>query len=322
VKEGVVEFWDLLHDLEKRGNLPHDIYAMEIGVGSGARARLWLDQFQVYDAEKASGYYPRLKFLLGDYSPSTLDTALAAVGPHAPLCSVIPIDATNPFKVLSFLRFKILFVHLTNVYDNLTFDEIARRDNQLYIVEVRPYVSVAAADQIKAEFGFSTAELPGAIKRLLAYGPESVGEHEKGMAFWARIWDVLRLEERLRAIDEGDESHLPKGVSRSPLDDVLSQVPHDIRFHLSRGAAESFVNTAALLHPRGYLQVQDIFVTNIKDYVHGFRGPGKLDGSFVTWVNGAFLHAVGARAGYHVNFAPFTHRKGSKTQILYTKRRD
>ena len=322
VMEGVVEFWDLLHDLEKRGNLPHDIYAMEIGVGSGARARLWLDRFQAYDAEKATGYYPRLKFLLGDYSPSTLDTALAAVGPHAPLCSVIPIDATNPFKVLSFLRFKILFVHLTNVYDNLTFDEIARRDNQLYIVEVRPYVSAAAAAQITAEFGFSTAELPGAIKRLLAYGPESVGEHEKGMAFWTRIWDVLRLEERLRAIDEGDDAHLPKGVSRSPLDDVLSEVSHDIRFHLSRGAAESFVNTAALLHPRGYLQVQDIFVTSIKDYVHGFRGPGKLDGSFVTWVNGAFLHAVGARAGYHVNFAPFTHRPGSKTQILYTKRRD
>ena len=134
---------------------------MEIGVGSGARARLWLDQFQVFDAEKGTSYYSRLKFLLGDYSPATLDTALAAVGPHAPLCSVIPIDATNPFKVLSFLRFKILFVHLTNVYDNLTFDEIARRDNQLYIVEVRPYVSTAAAEQIQAEFGFDRAQLPG-----------------------------------------------------------------------------------------------------------------------------------------------------------------
>ena len=38
VTDSVVEFWDLLHDLEKRGNLPHDIYAMEIGVGSGTRA--------------------------------------------------------------------------------------------------------------------------------------------------------------------------------------------------------------------------------------------------------------------------------------------
>ena len=322
VKASVEEFYTLLRDLDSRGQLPQDVYAMEIGVGSGARARLWLDQFKAYDEASHGGYYNRLKFLLGDYSPATLDTALAAVGPHAPLCSVIPIDATNPFKVLSFLRFKILFVHLTNVYDNLTFDEIARRDGRLYIVEVRPYISAASARQLEAEFGIGAAELPGAIKRLLSYGPGAIGDHEVGMAFWTRIWDALRLEERLRAIDEGDDAHLPKGVSRSPLDDVMAEAPQEIRFHLSRGAAESFINTAALLHPRGYLQVQDIFLSNIKDYAHGFRGPGKLDGSFVTWVNGAFLYAVGARAGYHVNFAAFPYRAGSKTQILYTTRRD
>ena len=322
VKASVEEFYALLRDLESRGQLPQDVYAMEIGVGSGARARLWLDQFKAYDENNKGGYYSRLKFLLGDYSPATLDTALAAVGPHAPLCSVIPIDATNPFKVLSFLRFKILFVHLTNVYDNLTFDEIARRDGQLYIVEVRPYISADSSRQLETEFGIGTAALPGAIKRLLAYGPEAIGDHEVGMAFWTRIWDALRLEERLRAINEGDDAHLPSGANRSSLDDVLAEAPQEIRFHLSRGAAESFINTAALLHPRGYLQVQDIFLSNIKDYAHGFRGPGKLDGSFVTWVNGAFLHAVGARAGYHVNFAAFPYRAGSKTQILYTTRRD
>lgn len=322
VKASVDEFCALLGDLDKRGQLPQDIYAMEIGVGSGARARLWLDEFQRADSEARTGYYPRLRFLLGDYSPATLDTALEAVGPHAPLCSVIPIDAINPFKVLSFLRFKILFVHLTNVYDNLIFDEIARRDDQLYIVEVRPYIAADRARQLQQEFGFGAGELPAAIKRLLSYGPDFLEDHDRGMAFWTRVWDALRLEERLRAIDQGDDTHLPRGVSRSSLEDVLSEAPHDIRFHLSRGAAESFINTVALLHPRGYLQVQDIFVSNIKDYVQGFRGPGKLDGSFVTWVNGAFLHAVGARAGYHVNFAPFPYRKGSKTQILYTTRRD
>jgi hypothetical protein len=322
VKASVEEFCALLRDLDARGQLPQDLYAMEIGVGSGARARLWLDQFKAADDACGAAYYPRLRFLLGDYSPATLDTALAAVGPHAPLCSVIPIDATNPFKVLSFLRFKILFVHLTNVYDNLTFDEIARRDGQLYLVDVRPYVSAAAAAGIQADFGIAPTELAGVIKRLLAYGPDALGDHDTGMAFWTRIWDVLRLEERLRAIDEGDDAHLPKGVNRSALDDVLAEAPQDVRFHLSRGAAESFINTAELLHPRGYLQVQDIFVSNIRDYGQGFRGPGKLDGSFVTWVNGAFLHAVGARAGYHVNFAPFPYRPASKTQILYTKRRD
>jgi hypothetical protein len=128
-----------------------------------------------------------------------------------------------------------------------------------------------------SEFGI-TAEQRGAIKRLLESGPESVGSHERGMLFWNCIWNAMRLEERLRALDEGEEGHLPKGVSRSPLDDLLAEAPHDVRFHLSRGAAESFVNTVPLLHPRGYLQVQDIFVSAMKDYTAGFRGPGKLDG--------------------------------------------
>ena len=77
-----------------------------------------------------------------------------------------------------------------------------------------------------------------------------------------------------------------------------------------------------LLHPRGFLQVQDIFVSEMDDYRKGFKGPGKLDGSLVTWVNGALLRAVGARAGYDVHFAPFPYRPGTKTSILYTTQRD
>jgi hypothetical protein len=322
VGDSVADFWTLLRDLETRGQLPAEIYAMEIGVGSGARARLWLDRFKALDDDCGTGYYGRLRFLLGDYSPATLETALAAVGPHAPICSVIAIDAINPFKTLSFLRFKIMFVHLTNVYDNLLFDEIARRDGQIYIVEVRPYIEAAAARRLSADAGLTVEQLPEMIRRLLDTGPEALGSLDRGMVFWNDVWNALRLEERLRALDEGEEAHLPKGVSRSALDDLLAEAPQDIRFHLSRGAAESFVNTAPLLHPRGFLQVQDIFVTAMKDYTQGFRGPGKLDGSFVTWVNGAFLRAVGARAGYDVHFAPFRYRKGSKTQILYTTPRD
>jgi hypothetical protein len=322
VADSVGDFWTLLRDLETRGQLPAEVYAMEIGVGSGTRARLWLDKFKALDDECGTGYYSHLRFLLGDYSPATLETALTAVGAHAPLCSVIAIDATNPFKTLSFLRFKILFIHLTNVYDNLSFDEIARRDGQLYIVEVRPYISAAASRHITAEFGLTPAQVPDAIKRLLESGPEALGDLERGMVFWNCIWNALRFEERLRVLDEGEDDHLPREVSRSPLDDLLADAPQDIRFHLARGAAESFVNTVPLLHPRGYLQVQDIFVSTMKEYAHGFRGPGKLDGSFVTWVNGAFLRAVGARAGYDVHFAPFRYRKGSKTQMLYTTPRD
>lgn len=322
VTDSVGEFWTLLRDLDSRGQLPAEVYAMEIGVGSGTRARLWLDKFKSLDDDTGRGYYSRLRFLLGDYSPATLDTALEAVGPHARLCSVIAIDATNPLKTLSFLKFKVLFVHLTNVYDNLSFDEIAQRDGQLYVVEVRPHIPQAAAQRITAEFDIASDQIIPTMNRLLEYGPEAIGGEDRGMLFWKCIWTAMRLEERLRVLDIGEDGFLPQGVSRSAFDDLLADVPQDIRFHLSRGAAESFVNTVPLLHPRGYLQVLDVFVSSIKAYSQGFRGPGKLDGSFVTWVNGAFLASVGARAGFDVHFAPFRYRTGSRTQILYTTPRE
>ena len=91
---------------------------------------------------------------------------------------------------------------------------------------------------------------------------------------------------------------------------------------MSSGAAESFLNTIPLLHPGGYLQVQDIFVKRLVDYLQGFRGPGKMDGSIVNWVNAAVLAEVGGQAGYDVHLEPFRYREGSQTSVLYTTQRE
>ena len=45
VADSVADFWTLLLDLEKRGQLPAEVFALEIGVGSGTRAAFWLDRF-------------------------------------------------------------------------------------------------------------------------------------------------------------------------------------------------------------------------------------------------------------------------------------
>ncbi|MEO8259483.1 MAG: hypothetical protein ABI868_19205 [Acidobacteriota bacterium] len=318
VADSVGDFWTLLRDLEARGQLPDEVFALEIGSGSGGRAAAWLDRFKALDQTCGTGYYARLRFLLGDCSEATLKRALAAVAAHAPAVSVLAIDALNPFRTLSYLRSKVLYVHLTNVYDNLAFDEMVRRDGRLYLVETRAYVSANAADRLQSEFGVTREQLPAMARQLCERGPEAVSPGEPGILFWRALWDALRLEERLRAIDEADEAHVPPELTRSHLDDLLAEAPEDVRFHVSRGAAESFANTLPLLHPRGFLQVQDIFVTSMEQYRQGFRGPGKLDGSIVTWVNGPLLRAVGARAGYDVHFAPFRYRPESKATILYT----
>ena len=322
VADCVADFWTLLRDLENRKQLPEELFVMEIGVGMGTRSGLWLERFRSLDRERGTNYYPRLKFLLGDYSLATLERSRPAVKEHLDLCSFVVLDALNPLKNLAFLRHKILHIHLTNVYDNLPDEEFERRDGRFYAVQVRAHIPAADAQRISKELEIPAQQIPQTVNRLLEGGPDYLSNRRRGVAFWQEVWKAMRLEERLVSLDDLPDVAIPGDFRASQLEEVLGEAPSDVRFHLSSGALESFHNTLPLLHPRGFLQVQDIFVTNFNEYRLGFHGPGKLDGSIVNWVNGVLLREVGERAGYDVHFAPFHYRKGSKTSILYTTQRE
>jgi hypothetical protein len=324
IADAVADFWTLLKDLDGHNQLPAEIFALEIGVGTGRRAAAWLDRFKALDRERGTQYYPRIRFLLADYSMPTLNRAMEAVKEHRELASFLAVDALDPFKSLSFLRYKVLSIHLTNVYDNLPTDEIVIRDGKLYFVEARAYVPAAAANRICESIGVAPTEFTRTVNRLLEVGPQHLlhANIDQGVAFWRAVWDAIRLEERFVAIQSILDAPLPAGVKPSLLENFIGEGVLNQRFHLSSGALESFVNTVPLLHPRGYLQVQDIFVTAFEDYGKMFRGPGKMDGSIVNWVNGALLAEVGAQAGYDVHFAPFHYREGSRTSTLYTTHRE
>jgi hypothetical protein len=304
IADCVADFWTLLRDLENKNQLPPEIFILEIGVGMGTRSRIWLDRFRALDAERGTKYYPKVKFLLGDYSLSTLDRSRPALKDHLDLCSFIVLDALDPGKTLAFLRHKILHIHLTNVYDNLPDEEFARRSGRLHLVQVRAYIPHTEAARIGKASEVPVAQLHSTIHRLLEAGPEFLGDRARGVAFWQEIWKAVRLEERLVCLEDLPDVDLPAGLNPTQLEEVLENASSDFRFHMSSGALESFRNTLPLLHPRGFLQVQDIFVTNLHDYRLGFHGPGKLDGSIVNWVNGVLLREVGERAGYDVHFAP------------------
>jgi hypothetical protein len=321
IRDSAARFWTLLKDMDSKGQLPPEIFVMEIGVGTAERALRWMNDFKEQDHEHGTQYYPRIRFLVGDYSTATLNRATERLGPHGELCSFLALDALNPFKSLSFLRYKMLYIHLTNVYDNLPTDEIVVRDGKYYFVQVRSYLDKSDVDKICGKFGVPAGEFNKNVSRLLEVGPEHFAQLDQGMAFWQAVWAALHLEERLVAVDSLLEVPLPMGMKPSHVEEFVGESA-DLRFHLSSGAVESFSNTIPLLHPRGFLEVQDIFVAKVSDYMQGFRGPGKLDGSILNWVNGAMLAEIGRQAGYDVHFAPFRYREKSNTSILYTTQRE
>ena len=213
-------------------------------------------------------------------------------------------------------------VHSTNVYDNLPDEEVVRRDGKLYFVQVRAYLPMTDVLRLSTEFEVPLDKIRSTINGLLSGNAEFLDDPRRGVAFWMDLWKAMHLEERLVQMEDLPDFPFPPGLDASMVEDILKEAPSDFRFHLSSGALESFLNTLPLLHPRGYLQVQDIFVTDLDQYRLGFYGPGKLDGSLLNWVNGALLKEVAERAGYDVHFAPFRYREGSRTSVLYTTRRE
>lgn len=324
IGDDVEEFLDLLTDLRQKNQLPPEVNLLEIGVGSGSRCAQWLNQFEEADRRRGTGFYPLIRFYMGDYSNDTLNKARPAVARHIEQCRFIAMDAANPIKALPELRHKVMQVHLTNVYDNLPDEEVVRRDGKLYFVQVRAYVPTAEAKLLSEKHGVPLADFRDRVLRMIVTGFDDFGGEHNGVPFWQDVWKAMRLEERLVQLEDLPlgEFPFPDGLDAGRLEEILQDAPTDFRFHMSSVALESFVRTLPLLHTRGYLQVFDIFVTDMAQYRTGFFGPGKLDGSLLNWVNGALLKEVARREGYDVHFRPFPYRQGSQTSILYTTRRD
>lgn len=328
-RETILKLFATWDSLAERRALPDQLHVFELGVGNGNQARVFLDEFRRLDREHGRDYYRRLSYLMGDYSAHLLEMARGAVREHAERVSTLVMDAMQPTKTLGFLKYKIFLVYISNVYDNLPTDEIARIDGRLHQVESRAYLEDEDAARIAGEIGAAPAELPDLLRRLLKHGPELLAEISPerfatpvaAVRFWAAVWDALRLQERYVRLQPFDTAEILPGVSSETLRGIV-ETHGDLRMHLGNGAATSFVDTLELLHPHGVFQCHDIIVTDVAQYAAGFRGPGKYDGSVVNWVNGPFLRAIGGRRGFDVSFEPFRHRTGSHISTMLASVRE
>jgi hypothetical protein len=329
VQEIITELLEACDRLVERRALPDELYVLELGVGNGNQARVWLDEFRRMDAARGTEYYRRLHYLMCDYSPYVLEMARQTVADHLEHVSSFVLDATQPLAALSFLRYKVFLVYISNVYDNLPTDEVAQLGGRTYLTQVRAYLPAEAAAALAQGAGASPAEVPAILAKLLKLGPELASEAlplqlptpEDAVAFWRQAWADLRLEERYVPISGLDTYQIAPDVDGEMLRPLLES-GEDIRLHANNGTVASFVDTLRLLHPYGKLISHDLFVTDVDSYRSAFRGPGKYEGSVVCWLNGPLLAHIGRRMGYDVRYAPFSHRAGTNIVTMTAQARD
>ncbi|MFC6084104.1 hypothetical protein [Sphaerisporangium aureirubrum] len=323
---GLFEVWD---GLAAAGALPEELYVVELGVGNGGQAKVFLDEFRALDLTHGRDYYRRLHYMMCDYSQHVLDLAREAVAEHLPHISSFALDAVSPCTSLGFLKYKVFLVYISNVYDNLPTDEVAQLGGRTYRVETRAYLDAATAAVLAGPLGTTAAELPALVGRLLRLGPALLAEAapdrfadvDAAVVFWREVWDALKLEERYVPLAGLDLYRLAPSVSGEALRPLLESGA-DIRMHVNNGALASFVDSLRLLHPYGRLVCHDLFVTDVHAYRSDFRGPGKYEGSVVNWLNGPLLAHVGRRDGFDVHCAPFAHRGAGNIVTMTAQVRD
>jgi hypothetical protein len=319
-RDQIATFMQTLDRLDEWSELPDHIHVLEFGVGDGRQAEVWLEQFAAACEEQGRDYMGRVRYLVADYSPHVLQRAMSRLSRFGEFVDGLELDFRNPIHGLGHLRGKVLFAHTTNLYDNLPTDEIMRVGDRAYEPLVRASITPQEIAEIAEKHSVPQDQLVPTIQRALRQGPDSFGKVEAGVRFWSDVWDAVHLEEIYVEIAAPASMRVAPSIELH-LDELLDELPEWTRVHASTVAVESFAQTLALLHHQGALIAQDIFVSEISSYA-AFRGPGKLEGSVVNWLNGPVFQLVGERAGFTVELTPFTYRQDSNTVVLQARPRD
>ncbi|HWI22497.1 MAG TPA: hypothetical protein VNT22_07775 [Baekduia sp.] len=322
------EFWadqigtlmDTLNHLEGWSELPEEIYVLEFGVGDGHQSLVWLEAFEAACTAQGKDYLDRLHYVMADYSAHVLERAQAMVAQYADKVTPLELDFRNPLVGLGHLKGKVLFAHCCNLYDNLPTDELMRVGDRAYEPLVRASITPRETEEIAKKYDISPGEIVETVQNVLRHGPDYFRDTETGVGFWSDVWDSVHLEEIYSEIPSPASMRVAPSAD-AHLDELLEKLPEWRRVHASTVAIESFAQTLQLLHNEGVLVGQDIFVRDVSQYA-AYRGPGKLEGSVLNWLNGPVFELVGERLGFHVKMEDFAYRENSNTVVLTARPRD
>ena len=196
--EQVEAFMDSLDRLDAWSELPDEIHVLELGVGDGEQAHVWLETFAAACRERGRDYLEPRALPHGRLLPARPRAGEASASP--PTATQVDGDRARlpqpDASAWSTCSGKVLFAHTCNLYDNLPTDEIMRVGDAAYEPLVRASIT---PDEIK-EISAKHDDRAGGDRRAdPAHHPQRAGlaarPRARPCSFWADVWDAIHLEE-------------------------------------------------------------------------------------------------------------------------------
>ena len=290
-------------------------------MGDGQEAKVWLDCFAAACEEQGRDYLGRVRYLMADYSPHVLARAQRArervrrhrAGPRARL----PQPDVGPRRPA---RQAAVRPHLQRLRQPPHRRGHARR---------RPRLRAARPRQ-------HHPERDGRAGRAARH--RAGRDRRRRAACAARRARVLRRRSPPACTSGptcGTPSTSRRSTSRSrPRRPCASRrAPTSISTSSSTGCRNGRASTCRRWRRRASRRRCSCCTTRASSWPRtcspttsgqyaSFRGPGKLEGSIVNWINAPIFQLIGERSGFEVTVEPFAYREGSNISVLSARHRD
>lgn len=237
------------------GRLPRDIFVLELGIGTGLFARLFLDEFRKLCRDHERDYYLRLRYIAADRSERMLRDAIqrGLFASHPGRYMLCRVDALYPCRDLNeeaaHVRlpqrpFQAVFLnYLLDCLPTSVLDATPRGVRQLCV-----RTCVARGVALSTYTDRSLADL----KRLAASSGDT-----RGAEFMA-LYGAMSSQYRYLPVDL---AQMPYGAFAGPLLPGSSG-----RLLHSYGAIQCLEGLLDLLHEQGFILVNDYGPGRLEDY--------------------------------------------------------
>jgi tetratricopeptide (TPR) repeat protein len=272
-----------LREAEQEEKLEDEIRVLELGVGVGLFARLFLDAFRALCRQHAADYYDRLVYVAGDYS----DRMLRDAGRHGTFAGhpgrylLRVVDALNPVEGLGQDRtgrdwppYRAVFLnYLLDCLPAAVLEDAPEGPRQLC---VRTCLARGLDPERDTPFG-----LDGLLARAQSTDPAARRE-------LLAVFPLLAADYAFRPVDLASVPHAEFALAFAKSEEI-SQVVH------SYGAIQCLDQLLPLLHRQGFILVNDYGQVDTSEGA-GFEHQ-RFSGSTFVGLNFPLLRAYFTQAG-------------------------